>query len=259
MKVYCYVNPGSRATEKLMKSFAKGCNGELVSFNDGHIKDGLIVLRSRSPQANQMVRDCWKTGQDFIFIDTGYFLNSQAKQYHRVTKNHYQNFKIIDRPNDRWEMFQKQGVQMKPWVKDGETILVCPPTDKSMGAYTEIDSASWTEQAVQSLKNLYPHKKIVIRTKPKLNKRRSGDSLEQSLKDNRVWAVASWQGGVAIEAALLGYPSFVHIHNAALPVTQSEWSKGPVYPNRTAWLHSISYDQFTTRDMESGLAFNSVI
>ena len=263
MKYYCYLNTDadgtpSQKTKNVLEALLVNQEVEYVTYDSGFINDGTLVLRSRSPEANNIVRQCWKTGQPFVYADTGYFNEAGIKTYHRVTLNHFQRYEIVDRPDVRWRMFQSKGVKDSPWRTIGSKIIVCPPTEKSLGAY-DWTSTDWTDMTVLQLNKTHPDKEIVIRTKPKPEERRAGDSLQNALSDPEVYAVASCHGGVAIEAALMGVPSYVHPHNAAASIAQTDFSSDVVRPDKTKWLHSISYDQFDLEEFRTGLALQAVM
>lgn len=263
MKYFCYLNTDkegnpSAKTKKVLETLLVGQDVDYVTYDRGFINEGTLVLRSRSPEANNIIRQCWRIGQPFVYVDTGYFNEAGIKTYHRVTLNHFQRFDVIDRPDDRWRMFQSKGVTDVPWRTGGNKIIVCPPTEKSLGAY-DWTSNDWTTITVNQLSKTHPDKEIVLRTKPKPEERRQGDSLQNALADPSVYAVASCHGGVAIEAALMGVPSYVHAHNAAQSIAQTDFSLDVIRPDKTKWLHSISYDQFDLTEFESGLALKSVL
>src|SRR5205814_414765 len=57
----------------------------------------------------------------------------------------------------------------------------------------------------------------------------------------------------AVEAAILGCPVFVDRTSAAALVGRTDLEiESPVYPDRTAWLHSLAYCQFNERELVDG-------
>jgi len=260
MTFYCLNNDNKNTTAIYEAMFRRSTKIDLT-FKDPMPTIGIndyYVFRSRSRKICHHVRSCWNKSTDFIFIDTGYFNRPASKFYHRVTLNHYQNNKIIDRPDDRWKMFQQNGIEAKPWKKDGSTIMVCPPTDKTMLSY-DITSPEWTDRTMQQLKETHPTKNIVLRPKPPKDERFAGDTLQKSIADNDVFAIASFAGGVAVEAALEGVACYVDPENAAAPVFQTDFTQPLKYPDDNlyqAWLQSVAYDQYSVREMDEGILHN---
>jgi len=263
-KYYCYLNADetgkkSQWTKEIMEGVMNKFkhDTEFVTYNDGHIKEGTLIIRSRSPEANNIIMECWRTGQQFVYIDSGYFKIMGLKKFHRFTLNHFQKNTITDRPDDRWKMFQLKGVTDYPWREGGNKIIICPPTEKSLATYN-FSSEEWVEKSLTTLKKTHPDKEFIIRTKPNIKVRVAGNSLQDAMRDKDVYAVVCCGGGVGVDAALFGVPSYVHEHNAAAPIAQTNFTKDVIRPDKQAWLNSISYDQYNMAEMTTGEALTSV-
>ena len=59
----------------------------------------------------------------------------------------------------------------------------------------------------------------------------------------------------AVEAACLGIPVFCHEQGPAKPIALTDLSKieSPVRPDRTPWLNTLSYFQFTEQELRQGI------
>ena len=255
INIYCYCGKGRGV--KFMNNFARSCGGVIVHKNEvGHIgKPGsILVFRTRAGWAQNIIKECWQTGQEFIFIDTGYFLNC-PKEYHRITRNHLQLTKIIEQPVDRWESFQKRGITLKSWQKNGSNILVCPPTSKSLYMHNT-DQKKWLKETLKKLKK-HTDRKIIIRTKPPPDERRVGDTLQKALIEHDIYALVTGESGSAIEAIMGGIPAIVSKDSAASPVARTKLSEieNVIYPDREAWMRSLSYGMFNNEEIENGFAW----
>ena len=172
-----------------------------------------------------------------------------------MTWNNFQLTKIIDRPSDRWEIFQRAGMELKPWRKNGSNILVCPPTEKSLYIHG-LTQSQWIDQTMKQLKH-YTDRKIIIRTKPPPDQRRMGDSLQQCLIDNDIHVLVTGESGSAIEAIMDGIPAIVSDLSAAAPVAVTNIADidNLVYPDREKWIYSLSYGMFSNDEVINGTAY----
>jgi len=215
MKIYGYCH-GKGNNFKIINPFIQSCNGELISYKQHvdnqivqHPKNGILVFRSRGKWATDIIKECWKTKQHFIFIETGYFLH-KPKIYHRMTVDHYQKYNITERPDDRWKTMQAMGAAMQPWQKNGKKIIVALPSNTSINAYNfTVDE--WTEKTVKILKE-NTDREIIIRGKPTLPDRRAGNTMDRLLAGGEVHALVTFQSGSSIEAVFAGVPVFVDKH-----------------------------------------------
>lgn len=258
MKLYCYLS-NNKHTENLLTAFAKTCGAEILDKHAPLPNDGVPVFRSRSKKVYRTIKQCWDEKRPFIFIDTGYFLN-RPKTYHRFTIGHFQEWKFYHRPSDRWKHCKEQGAFLKPWQRGGEKILVCPPSHKSMHLY-EFDADSWTENTLTQLKE-YTDKEIIVRTKPTLDERKEGNTMESVLNSGEIHAVVTFQSGSAIDAVVNGVPVFVDKYNAAAPVGSTNLSQieDPIYHAHTdLWAENLAYSQFSGEEIMNGTAWEILI
>jgi len=67
-------------------------------------------------------------------------------------------------------------------------------------------------------------------------------------------ALVTHGSNAAVEAVFMGCPVFVDPCSAAALVgkTNLDEIEEPIYPDRTAWLHSLSYSQFSEKELVDG-------
>ena len=81
--------------------------------------------------------------------------------------------------------------------------------------------------------------------------------LSEDLKDCH--AIVTLVSSAAVEAVMLGIPSFCSTYSAAVPVSNCDFNsiETPHYDDkRDSWLNSIAYSQFTKEEMRSGEAYD---
>ena len=266
MKYYIYQNEGSSSTQKVLEAFAAPLqNVEFVSYDRGFVyePDSILVLRSRSKEASEIIKKCWDSKytdnpQHFIFIDTGFFNEPGVKKYHRIAINHFQNTMVNARTPDKRLLEKFPQIQTKAWRTGGETILLCPPSEKSLGAYPNLSVDLWIERILNVLHTNFPDKSLLVRGKPTPEQRRNGNSLQKALENPDIFAVATFQSGAASEAAIDGVPVFCDRNNAAYAVASTDMLRA-IRPSRDMWLNSLAYDQWTLEEMASGEALHNIM
>ena len=208
------------------------------------------------------MKQCWKDGRTFYYMDTGYFGNERTarnpngwKYWHRIVKNDLQHGEIVPRPDDRFRKFNKT---FAPWKTNGRKILVAAPDEKPCKFYG-VTKDQWVAETVSKIKE-HTDRPVVVRERaPKRIDRIATDTLQQAL-DNDVFALVTFNSVAAIESIFHGIPAFTMAPaNAASPVALQDLSKinEPYYPDKDklyAWGCHLAYGQFHTSEMASGQA-----
>jgi hypothetical protein len=248
--------------DEYVNMFAKGCKSTPVSTNDFVFKNSTDPIVLRGILKHKIMKQCWKDGRDFYYIDTGYFGNERTvsnpngwKYWHRIVKNDLQHGEIIPRPDDRFKKFNKQ---FTPWKKDGRKILVAAPDEKPCKFYG-ITKDEWVKQTVETIKK-HTDRPVEVRERaPKRIDRISTDTLQAAL-DNDVFALVTYNSVAAIESIFHGIPAFTLAPaNAASPVALQDLSQidkpyYATYDKLYAWACHLSYGQFHVDELRSGSA-----
>ena len=199
------------------------------------------------------------------FFATGYQIHKETNgMWYRICVNNTQKTFISKdkKYKKRYEDLYsktKDELTLKSWRKNGEHILVIPPSYHTAKWYG-IDRAVWESDIVAKLKR-HTDREIRIRHKYIGNMdvgNKIRKPLEEDLRD--CWAMVSWHSMCAVEAVLNGIPSFTSEHSPAKPVSLNlshlDCIEEPRKPDREQWLYSLLGAQFTLKEMESGFAYN---
>jgi len=209
--------------------------------------------------------DYRRTGKKAVYIDLGYWKRTEGGKlygYHKIAVNsrhptaYFQNRPY---PEDR---FNRLGVKIEPWKKEGRHILVA-----GMGAKAaEVEGFrpnQWEEAAVREIRR-YTDRPIVYRPKPSWNNPTRIEGTIFSGKEQRLedvladcHAVVSHHSNVCVDALCSGVPSFCW-HGVATALSLKELSliESPIYPDgREQWAANIAYTQWRPDEMKSGAAW----
>ncbi len=234
--------------------FANGAGVAPTDTNDFDytVSQDPIVLRGI---LNNVIRRCMADSRTFYYIDTGYFGNTRFKLWHRIVKNNLQHSKIITRPADRFEQFNKK---FQPWKRNGKTIVVAAPDEKPCKFYG-IELEQWITDTVNTIKQ-HTDRPVVVRRRARHRiDRVKNDTLESALKD--AWALVTYNSVAATESIFLGIPAFTLAPvNAADPVSCQDLTKieTPFYPDSDilhAWACHLAYGQFHINELKDGSAW----
>lgn len=164
------------------------------------------------------------------------------------------NFKNANSPPDRWE---KHGVKVKPWKKDGDYILLTGqvPGDASVSGR---DLYREYQQIISDIKAI-TDKPVVFRRHPLDNATMIDDvdEVHGELTDNlkNAYCVVTINSNSAVDAVLNGVPCICLDGGAmAWPVTQHELKdiERLEYPDRKQWLNDLAFCQWTHKEIETG-------
>ena len=211
------------------------------------------------------IHDCIKRGEDFYYMDTGYFGNFVSvgnpggkKMYHRIVKNELQKTKIELKSPDRWQALVKSDRRLRwpGWKKGGDKILLVVSNPKSCH-YFGYDMPQWLDETIATIKK-HTDMEIVVRHKGSRSDRNS-DSIYDVL-DQNVFATVAFNSIAAMESIAYGVPAFVTVPCAASPLALNDLSKiaTPWYPDALLvqqHCESLAYGQFTQEEIVNGTAW----
>ena len=249
--------------DEYVNMFANGSGGRIVNSDNFNYDDSIEPIVLRGILKHKIMKQCWKDGRTFYYVDTGYFGNERTnanpngwKHWHRIVKNNLQHDEIIPRPDDRFNQFNKK---FTPWKKDGRKILIAAPDEKPCKFYG-ITKDEWINQTLDTIKK-YTDRPVEIRQRaPKRIDRTVTDTLQSAL-DNDVFALVTFNSVAAIESIFHGIPAFTMAPcNAASPVASQNLSQinTPYYADNDklyAWACHLSYGQFHINELKDGSAW----
>ena len=245
-------------SDEYINMFANGINKPIYDYNEDYPKTGDLLIRSIMKK--EIMHDCWNTGRNFYYMDSGYFGNYPGptnpngwKLYHRIVKNNVQHNEIIDRPDDRW---RKLDLKLYP-RKQGKHILLVVPSEKPCKFY-KLDLESWKHKTIREIKK-HTDRPIVIREKTQRKQRVHGHSIFDALNDCH--ALVTFQSIAAVESVMYGVPAFTTAPTAADPVCDKDLSllETPTKQNETKirkWACHLAYGQFHIEELRNGTAYS---
>lgn len=248
--------------DEYINKFAAGCGATPTSTDDFNYDDNSEPIVLRGILKDKIMKQCWRDGRTFYYVDTGYFGNERTafnpngwKYWHRIVKNDLQHGEIIPRPGDRFQQFNKK---FQPWKRLGKSILVAAPDEKPCKFYG-IEKDQWVKETVETIQK-YTDRPVIVRDRAKNRfDRMVTDTLQQAL-DKDVFALVTYNSVAAIESIFHGVPAFTLAPaNAASPVALQDLEKieTPYYPDSDklyAWACHLAYGQFHVNEMRDGSA-----
>lgn len=223
----------------------------------------------RGIASKQLIEYAVETGQDYYFIETGYFGNYTSewnpgakKIFHRLVKNNMQQEYVLDVPPDRWRMLEQVDPRLKwpGWKRDGRNILLVAPSEKPCQFYN-IDKEQWIRDTIALIKK---HSDRPIITREKMSRGHRTDNSIYDAFDKDVYCVVTYNSIAAVEAVAYGIPAFALAPTAAKPVTRNNLSliESPYYPDEDfvqRWTHSLAYGQFHVDELANGTALLTML
>jgi hypothetical protein len=208
-------------------------------------------LRGLKPLVDQCVRE----GRELYYADNGYIKPGKWDGYFRITRNALMH---DGRGEGDRERLKRLGVTIKPWRKSGNHILICPPLNISLRIVFGESSYEWVERTVNTLLK-HSDRPIVIRAKAQWQKAKYTHKrpLAEDLKG--AWAVVTSHSTATIDALLEGIPVFCTHPCVSRIMGHTDLTKieDPLYPDdRERWLSVIAANQWTVREIRSGMAWN---
>lgn len=203
-----------------------------------------------------------KHGKDVIILETGYINRGDMPDNHYAVglnnMNGRADFRNSNSPPDRANLLN---VDLKPWRKAGEHILLCGqvPWDSSVEG---VDHQAWLLKAFDTLIQ-HTDRPIMFRKHPlspeielPLSMMSRGGPIEKDLEG--AWAHVSYNSNSGVDAVLNGIPSFAfddYSMVAKLAKRDLAAIEDPATPDRTQWLNDIAYAQWTPEELANGSAW----
>ncbi len=144
-------------------------------------------------------------------------------------------------------------IKIKPWIKDGSHILVCPP-DNIIASLMGFNECDWLTDVLKKLKN-NTDRKILVRSRDKSKV----TSIKQDLAN--AFALVTWTSNAAVDALLEGVPVFCTGDCGSSWMGKSDPVniEYPMYPdNRSEWVLKLLSNQWTFDEMSSGQAWSEL-
>ena len=191
----------------------------------------------------------------FIFTDMPYFNrwmgdNRDTCHWRVITDHVHCYWQILNAPDDR---FKKLNITVRDWRTNGDHILVCPSSPALEQHYGD---HNWLGGTLEMLKQ-HTDRPIRVRHKPRANgtsgPRAATIPFEEDCKN--AWAVVTHSSIAGVEAAVLGIPVFCRSSSPCNPIAKQALSdiEDPAKQDRSGWLNSLAYYQYTEAEIAAGL------
>lgn len=233
--IACYACGGTYGRQ-IMAAFAKGCGGELIDPPNPKYRPGVQVVWGLLRGAPQIIEQAQERGDPWFYLDHGYFRRGFPDGHFRVTYLGHQKTVIEDRPPDRWKALNLPPAKMPR----GPDVVVAPPSANVQAIFCP----DWPPDLKTDRKLLFSKKD----GKPWFEKFSSAHML------------VTYNSIAAVEAVMRGVPVMTFGENAA-QVFSSPAVEQPFTPDkaeRERWAHSLAYGQFTLREMQDGIAWQTL-
>tara|TARA_B100000424_G_scaffold270293_1_gene269235 strand:+ start:3833 stop:4648 length:816 start_codon:yes stop_codon:yes gene_type:complete len=254
-------------TQRYVDAFVKGSSGRNTIYEFRDLKTlpkENLAMYGILAGSGEVYKWCMREQKDFYFMDHGYFTNAHdTPHWLRITKNAHCQNKITHTKADRYEKFFK--LDIKPWQKNGRSILVLPPTNSIANFFKQ---ENWLEDTLQILKK-HTDRPIDVREKPynpTVTKDRVGATIKVDKPTNhkgridwtKYFACVSYNSNTMVESFQNGVPVFCDKQNsAALPISETDFTKieNPKYEDRVALFSNLAYNNWTLEEMANGTAW----
>lgn len=240
-----------------VESFTKGSNGKFVTLEEA-LTNTSVPLCWAGSHKNTLLNHCKKHNIKYYNLDSGYFGNTKAKIYKRVSTNSFYDCgPIISRPSDR---LNKLSLEIKNFRR-GSQIVVIPPDYKKADT-AQIDQDEWLQSVVCEIRK-YCDRPIIKRHRPVGRDERLTSNKLEDLLANDVYCVIGYPSNALVESVLCGIPVISLGVSAVTSLSVNtieniEYISDIDNDTRYSWLCHLSYRQFTDQEMLSGLAWDYI-
>lgn len=141
-------------------------------------------------------------------------------------------------------------LELQPWRRGGEHILVCP--NRSFGVGNRIMPLDWAERCAERLRK-QTRRPVRVRRHP------GNDAPQRPLVADLAgaWAVVVWSSSCAAHALAAGIPTYIEApHQILKPASASGPVDDPVCPEREPHFAVMARGQFMVREIEAGEPFH---
>ena len=219
------------------------------------------------------IRKCMEKKEEYWFVDTGYMTKpihrypepkilDEKRTYFRICKGSFHTNKGKVNTPARYEKLKQLGIdaEFKGWRDTGKHILLCPSSQTVTYQMNGISQEEWIKTAIQEISK-YTDREIRLRNKPRPGNKWWNTDIKDDLKD--CYALVTNYSLSAFDALLNYIPVFAEANSVMGPVTSRDISKieKPLRPGRKTmeeWLKFVSENQFTLKEMASGVAYETL-
>jgi len=209
----------------------------------------------------RQITECQEQGLEWWYVDNGYIteqitrypepiINNYDKTYFRICKGGIHTTKLSECDNKRLD------TEFKGW-QSGEHILVCPSSPTVTSYINGISQEEWIKQTTDEIQKC-TDRPIRLRNKPRPGNKWWNTDIKDDLKGAH--CLVTNMSLAAVDAITSGVPCITDEKNVANFVSSQDISKInlPFKPDNNKinkWMNMLSYNQFTIKEIEDGIAF----
>lgn len=205
-----------------------------------------------------------RSGGRSLIIERGFLRRDRYFMVGWDGLNGRADFSNANSPSDRWE---ELNIEVKPWRTSGDHIVLSGqvPWDASV---QHTDHITWCQNTAKTLERM-TQRPIIFRPHPcqpsaiDMSSTQVRYSRAATLQEDlqNAWALITFNSNSGVEGAIQGCPVFAFDPGSmATGVANRHLKKveQPHMPDRKQWLNDLAYTQWTTTEMEQGLAWNHI-
>lgn len=167
---------------------------------------------------------------------------------------------------------EKFNLNLRPWRKNGEYILICGQHDKSLQWKNMPPMSQWVMNTIEEIQS-YTDMPIVFRPHPRCQLhdiehqyknvyRQQPNKITNSYDDfdltfNKVYATVNYSSNPGIQSIVAGVPAFVSTSSLAYDVANDidflHDIVDPFRPDRQQWLNDYAHTEWTIQEIAQGL------
>ena len=169
------------------------------------------------------------------------------------------------------------GLELKPWRKDGECILICGQHDKSLQWQGMPPMSNWVMNTIEQIRT-HTNRPIIFRPHPRcplpyIEKefknvyRQNPTKIDGTYDDydvdySNIHATISYSSNPGIHSILNGVPAFVSTHSLAYDAGNDidflHDIETPSMPDRTQWLNDYAHTEYTIEEISQGIPLKNL-
>lgn len=265
--VALYIIPGHKLSNQTCAAMAHGIGAKssmmaIDNYRPSHSADfDVAVFWGFITACQNIMRDFQAIGKPVIYIDQGYWGRNKHNGYFKVAVNARHPTKYFQKRLHSGDRARALGVVAKPWVGNGNHILVAGMSAKAAWAEKLEPVESFERNVINTIRKV-TDRPIIYRPKPSWKDARPiggvkysdpRQSLAEVLKDCH--AVVTHHSNVAVDGLVAGIPCFVWA-GVAMPMASDDLRRidNPVrLDGREQWIADIGYTQWNIEEMRCGL------
>ncbi len=209
------------------------------------------------------IKQCIDWGLEWWYVDNGYITEQIIRYPEPIIKNYDKTYFRICKGGIHTTSFKEHddkrlNTEFKGW-QSGEHILVCPSSPTVTYYINDMTQDDWIKETTDEIKKC-TDRPIKLRNKPRPNNKWWNTDILDDLKDAH--CLVTNMSLTAVDATVNGVPCITHNRNVAAGVSSRDISyKTLNYPFKpdgdkiNRWMRMLSYNQFTIKEIEDGIAF----